>query len=481
MTDGVHAVSLSIGDPGFLKHKEIVRDMEDRWQCRANQMPTVSAETESLARKMGYLLPDVIRPMELTPQQRLLVRHFGDPPRWAIAQRIALRVDKPLDRAAFSESWRSVLNAHLSCRRGFFQAGGELQARSPAGDVEIALDHVDARGMEEAERTTLITTKMRAYDDALALEHPPLLRIGLATLGDLDYELFWVVHHLIADGISLRVLVQKVMDHYGSGVLVPEPPEGTLTAYLEEVSKIDSGTLSDHAAYWHQAVQAAPMTIPCDGTKKGPSLYGHEREVIFRFVLGRANQGKTVPGQTLFEATAVALYETVAAWAGTDRPVIVHRHNGRGLGRAGRFAETVANLALDFPLAWPTVKKHLSKADKVKLFRRLWKDIPLRGSTYPMLVLDGALPEAGIVSPVRLNFQTDPELVGAGYQARWLESFTLQPASLQRPYALDCIVRTDGGQVEFRIRYAKDRHNEGSMEAFAQLWAKAVRTVIRYR
>ncbi|NJN75103.1 MAG: sulfotransferase [Synechococcaceae cyanobacterium RL_1_2] len=56
MTEGVHDVSASIGDPNFANHRAINPSLADAW--RTIQLPHIlSPETQAIAREFGYELP----------------------------------------------------------------------------------------------------------------------------------------------------------------------------------------------------------------------------------------------------------------------------------------------------------------------------------------------------------------------------------------------------------------------------------------
>jgi acyl transferase domain-containing protein/pimeloyl-ACP methyl ester carboxylesterase/acyl carrier protein len=73
MTDGLHAQSAGIGDPGFLAHDRIDASLADAWQS-APQAPPPGQETRKLAAKFNYRLTPAAAPHAGMREQFLTVR-----------------------------------------------------------------------------------------------------------------------------------------------------------------------------------------------------------------------------------------------------------------------------------------------------------------------------------------------------------------------------------------------------------------------
>src|SRR6185369_9195777 len=74
----------------------------------------------------------------------------------------------------------------------------------------IDLSHLD----EEAQRTAL-QTEATAVQESLNITTGPVLRVVLFNCGERGARLLLVVHHLVVDGVSWRILLEDLQTLYG--------------------------------------------------------------------------------------------------------------------------------------------------------------------------------------------------------------------------------------------------------------------------
>ncbi|MEU8142601.1 amino acid adenylation domain-containing protein [Nonomuraea sp. NPDC048901] len=185
--------------------------------------PTVAgfaATLEGLPEAPGLSLaprpPGTLPPLS-AGQERLWFLHRLDPDDASYNMYIVRRLRGPLDPEALRRALTALLARHESLRTRFPEVDGRpvavVEHAGRPADVEL-LDAGD-----EAEASALVAARTNA---PLDLGVAPPLRITLIRLGGDDHVLCVVLHHIIADGWSITVLLDDLARLYaGSEGLAP--------------------------------------------------------------------------------------------------------------------------------------------------------------------------------------------------------------------------------------------------------------------
>ncbi len=149
-------------------------------------------------------------------QQRLWFLHRFDPdsPAYNIPTSVGLR--GRLEPAALAAALYGVVRRHEALRTGFAERDGEpVQVVLP--ELSLNLPVVELGRLD----TTTRQAELRRLAGAEALgpfdlAHGPLLRAVLLRLGSEEHALLLTVHHIVADGWSMGVLVAELAALYKS-------------------------------------------------------------------------------------------------------------------------------------------------------------------------------------------------------------------------------------------------------------------------
>ncbi len=134
-----------------------------------------------------------------------------------------------LDLPALTNAFTEIVRRHESLRTTFVSNnGGAVQRIADLAPVTLPLIDLEAiprADRAEAARRTIQEQARWEFD----LTCGPLFRPVLIRLGPDEHELLMLVHHIVADGWSLRIIVQELMTLYEAGrtgqpLLLPEPP-----------------------------------------------------------------------------------------------------------------------------------------------------------------------------------------------------------------------------------------------------------------
>ncbi|MEX5552751.1 non-ribosomal peptide synthetase [Pseudomonas pergaminensis] len=151
-------------------------------------------------------------------QNRLWITWQLDPHSSAYTIPGALRLRGELDEDAVRASFQQLIQRHEALRTRFYERDGQAFQRIDA-KVEFELQVIDLSDLPAAEREA--RAQQIREDEARTqfdLEKGPLLWVTLVRLDDEDHQLLVTLHHIIADGWSLNILIDEFSRLYAAAV-----------------------------------------------------------------------------------------------------------------------------------------------------------------------------------------------------------------------------------------------------------------------
>ncbi|WP_304118836.1 non-ribosomal peptide synthetase, partial [Mycolicibacterium bacteremicum] len=257
------------------------------------EAPTVAQLAQHIDRGATVRPPlvPVERPVQIPlsfAQNRLWIvdQLQGPSPVYNIA--VALRLRGTLDTAALRAAMTDVVSRHESLRTVFTATDGVAQqVVLPAREIVVDWDTVDATGWTPDQLDAGIGDAAQyAFD--LSAEIP--LRATLLRVADDEHLLVAVVHHIAADGWSLRPLVTDLGAAYaarstgGDAHLPPLPVQYvdyTLwqRAHLGDIDDADS-PIAGQLAYWEAALAGLPEHLDLPTDRPYPPAADHRGATI---------------------------------------------------------------------------------------------------------------------------------------------------------------------------------------------------------
>ncbi|MDP3846050.1 MAG: amino acid adenylation domain-containing protein [Pseudomonas sp.] len=183
----------------------------------------------------------------------------------------AARLRGHLDCAALHAAFQALVRRHEALRTSFREQNGE-PTQLIHGDLNLPLPVVDLGHLPPAEREAaarhlLIEEATRPFD----LSQAPLLRLTLVRLAADEHLLLVVLHHIIADGWSMGVLVSELAQLYraaleGREAALPDLPIQYADYAVWQRQRLDGAGLERQLAYWRSALgePQAPLELPAD-------------------------------------------------------------------------------------------------------------------------------------------------------------------------------------------------------------------------
>ena len=239
----------------------------DSATCQRNGEPS---STRCVVRPIGPSAPEEIarRPENEPPvssfaQQRLSIVNQLHADSAACSLPAALRIEGRLDAALLEQSLRALVVKHEVLRTGFRTDRPEPQIRD---ELSIELPVINVGSDAEIESIALSEAR-RPFD----LTRPPLLRATLLRRSAHDHVLVINLHHIIADGLSVQLIVRDIGALYLASVAgTPAALPSLRVRYSDHAawqrSRLSSGALQSEFTYWTTRMAGAPpvLELPLD-------------------------------------------------------------------------------------------------------------------------------------------------------------------------------------------------------------------------
>ena len=291
------------------------------------ETPTIAGLGETIGRlaRNGGVDEQPILPV---PRDRALPLSFAQQRLWFFQQLepdnpvynipIAVLLSGALDVVALERALGEIVRRHEVLRTTFTTVKGE-PVQSIHENARLALPVTDVH--DEVERHAREEAR-RPFDLAKSLP----VRARLLRLGDDEHALLVTLHHIAADGWSLRLFVREFAALYGAfHAGRPSPLEELNVQYADyavwQRSWLTGEVLGDQLAYWReQLAGCAPvLQLPTDRPRPAVQTYrgGKESFAVPAALYDELNALSRKEDVTLFMTLAAAFL------------VVLHRHSGQ--------------------------------------------------------------------------------------------------------------------------------------------------------
>ncbi|MBB5644623.1 non-ribosomal peptide synthetase [Pedobacter cryoconitis] len=234
-----------------------------------------------------------------------------------------------LNVPAFLQSWQYLLAHHSILRSGFYYDVFSVPVQCVYHEVELPVTMLDYRHLDEKTQKQAIqefeaNAKLNGFDFTAA----PLMRITLTRLEDNRYRLLWNFHHMLLDGWSSPVLLEKLLLAYealAAGNPLPVIAKDNYEDYIRYTERRDQ---EEEELYWRGYLKGIsegcllPFVSTTINRNKGIGEYREQPLVLnaaFSAQLARFAQRHRVTVNTLMQGVwAYLLYRY------TGRPDVVY-------------------------------------------------------------------------------------------------------------------------------------------------------------
>ena len=381
-------------------------------------------------------------PAPLAPMQEwFFAQHLADPHHFN--QSVLFEVPADFDPAAGEHATRALLDHHDALRLRFklrhehvghdsSRADGENRGHDTIlGTTEVVpyvlaeygpLTHdtpftvVDLSSLPADERAARLHEAESQVQSSFDLSAGPLIRVVLFQMGSATpAQLLFVVHHLVVDGVSWRILLEDFRTAYGQARRGQPAslPAGT-ASYRTWAARLceQASTVADERAYWTGPERRTVEPLPTDYSFAADSNTAASARHVTR-VLDAPTTSALLHDAPRAYTTEIndllltALAQTFAAWTGRDRMLVdLEGHGREDLLDEVDTSRTVGWLTSQFPVLLHA-DRHAAPGDALKSVKEQLRAVPRRGAGFGVLrYLSGdadlaaqldALPRAGVL------------------------------------------------------------------------------------
>ena len=210
-------------------------------------------------------IPDAPHYAVSAAQHRLWLIHNlgGDPVAYNVSG--AFSIQGPVDVEALKRACFHLLARHEALRTTYSQHDGQprQQLRPPADDTLVSTD-VTTASNPHAEAMALF---QQLSEQTFDLVHGPLIRMRLVKEGHEHHLLIVVLHHIVADGWSVDIIIRELSALYAAKTQGTDDGLPPLSVQYRDVSAwLNARPMTEHANYWRSKLggRLAQLELPLD-------------------------------------------------------------------------------------------------------------------------------------------------------------------------------------------------------------------------
>jgi non-ribosomal peptide synthase protein (TIGR01720 family) len=376
-------------------------------------------------------------------------------------------------------------------------AGVEQIHAAEAGAVDVSL--LDLSNVAAPERADALRARADELHLGFDLEHGPLGRALLVRTGGEAPRVLWILHHLLVDVVSWRVLVEDVQAALASR---PLPPKSTSYRRFGQalVEHAGSTAIERERAHWTALARIAPPRVPVDAAG-ARNVYASARTVTVSLDAERTRalllDVPPVYETRIDEVLLAALALGFSRWSGGGGELFVdlEAHGRESVTPGLDLSRTVGWFTTLYPAHFVLPGDGRDLRETLRAIKEQVRRIPNHGVGFGVLRYlspDAALREAlrAIPKP-ELGFlylgQFDaggsggPGGIGSsGMQV--LEDASGRPCSPDAPRGhlleLACFVK--GGRLEVELSYSTEHHERSSAEALTRAFVEELEALVAH-
>ncbi|QBD77253.1 amino acid adenylation domain-containing protein [Ktedonosporobacter rubrisoli] len=497
---GIHDNYFSLGGDSILSIMIIARARRAGLYLTAKDMLQFQTIAELAPRIKREIVSEaeqglVNGPVPLTPIQHWLfeqnlpeVQHHN--------QSLFVHIAEPLDSELLNIAFEYLITHHDALRLHFTrknqiwkQTGGE------PSEARVAFRTVDLALIDKQDQRTIMEEQARQAQQSLNLSGGPLIQARLFKAGSAeDQYLLIIIHHLIVDGVSWRLLLEDLQSIYrqlSQRQEVHLPAKTTsFRSWAQQLADYAlTAQAEQEAEYWLQELARPFEAFPLDHPKC-PNLMSTERTITCQLSHEQTYRLlQDVPARYrsgMNDGLLAALGMAYRAWNGQNILAITLEGHGREeLFKQVDLSRTVGWFTSHFPVVLDlgglqepaaiimAVKEHLNA-------------IPHHGIGFGILRYLGR-PEirerlkATPVPGIKFNYlgQFDQSFTEGALFQRSAEEITGPDVSSRgsRPYIVEVDCSVINGQFNHNWRYSANLHNRETIERLAHCFQQALQQI----
>ncbi len=288
-----------------------------------------SSEKRSLLKRLLQKQIDENRTFPLSfPQQRLWFLHQLEPDNHAYNIPVAARLHGNLDAVALEKALQEILRRHEVLRTRFDtnERGEPVQIIEP--EASLSLPVIDLR-QQQAPESLIEEYTTKEAQQPFDLQQAPLVRAKLLRVSDTEHVVLLTLHHIVADGWSMGILVREMAALYESfsqqtTPSLPELPIQYVDYAVWQRQHLQGEALESLLAYWRQHLGGNPPTLQLPSDRNPQQVSSEQQQgatlpmSVSADLLSQLEKVAASEGVTLFMSLLAAFKTLLYCYSGQE-------------------------------------------------------------------------------------------------------------------------------------------------------------------
>ncbi|HEX7773733.1 MAG TPA: condensation domain-containing protein, partial [Pyrinomonadaceae bacterium] len=429
-------------------------------------------------------------PVPLTPTQRLFFeRNVTDPQQ--VNQSLMLEVRGAPKAEQLRAALQHLYLHHDALRLRFERSeAGWQQFNEGAAPREI-FSLVDLSHLPEDEQTTAMRETVAAVRSSLELSHEPLLKAVLFERGAARaMRLLLVVHYLVADGVSWRILLEDLQKAYAQlnrGEALALGPK--TSSFKQWAEKLVAYAGAVESSYWLHTLNRKVSRLPSD--HKDQNVPTARPSVVVKLAPEETNAllEQVLPAYRvqLQEVLLTAAVQSFKSWTGQPLLVDLEVHGREDLLLELNLTRTVGRLSAVYPVLLD-VEEEATPGEALNSIKEQLRAIPGKGIGYGVLRY---LSENGVAAQLQALPVAEVSFNCLGQLSQTLTDLPMfgladefaelnQQAQGWRGYAIELNGGVFDGELRMTWTYSEGLHRRSTIEKLAESFLEALRNLIEH-
>ncbi|WP_459478549.1 amino acid adenylation domain-containing protein, partial [Pseudomonas sp. No.117] len=428
----------------------------------------------------------VVGSVPLTPiqhwffEQEIPARHHWN-------QSVLLETRSRLDPRILGEALQTLSEHHDALRTRFVldDQGWQASVAPPAPE-----DQLRVLGFADPAAFECVADELQR---SLDLGAGPLLRALLAEFPDGSQRLLLVIHHLVVDGVSWRILLEDLQASYAALVAGQRPQlpakSSAFQAWAQRlIEYARSAEVQRELPFWEAGRQCAAQRLPCDRP------LGSQRQKNAQQVSTRLSSEQTrrllqdAPGAYRTEINDLlltALARVLCAWSGHEQLLVRLEGHGR--------EELFDDLDLTRTVGWFTslypvlLTPETGRAQSIKAIKEQLRRLPRKGIGYGLLRYLGdaetrqrlaAVPQGDVI----FNYLGQFDASFADHEGLFVPAREGGGAALGEEAPLGALLSIDGRVYDSVLTldwtFSREVFDEARIQALADAYGRELQALI---
>ncbi|MFJ4051770.1 amino acid adenylation domain-containing protein, partial [Pseudomonas hunanensis] len=400
----------------------------------------------------------------------------------------ALRLHGALDITALQAAFADLIERHEALRTRFQIDEDDRTWQVVEKLAALPIEHASlAEGLDPGARDQAIETFVNAQTQQLFdLQRAPLLRVGLLRLAEDDHVLVLTLHHIVADGVSMGILVDELVACYAARSQGQTPQLPALAIQYPDYAIwqrqwMEAGERDRQLQYWTEQLgdEHLLLELPSDFPRPAQQSYrGGRHEVSLPVPLAQGlKRLAQSEGTTLFVVLLASFQLLLHRYSGQARirvgVPIANRHRVETEGLIGFFINTqVLSANVEGSQRFVDL---VAQAKAAAMGAQAHQDLPFEQ------LVEALQPQRSLShSPlfqVLHNHQSD-ETRTASSQVGGLRVETLAPGEQTSKFDLTLETVEQGGALSATLIYATDLFRAERIERMAGHWLELLARLV---